>query len=110
MRIKILRKYATDKSTIGKLYIDNDFICYTLEDPIRKVKIFGKTCIWAGEYEIKLRKFGLFHNRYSKRFPHIHKGMLQITGVKQFKYYLDTHRELAKGYARLCTCRLRIWD
>lgn len=99
MKLKLIRKYETDKSTIGKLYVNDEFFCHTLEDPGRKKKIWGKTCIWTGKYIVKLRKVGLFNNRYKKRFPNMHGGMLHITGVKQFKYILihignfpkDTH-------------------
>ena len=41
-----------------------------------------------GRYEIKLRKEGGFHKRYSDRFPDIHDGMLHITNVPNFEYIL----------------------
>ena len=49
--------------------------------------MWGKTRIPAGEYEIKLRTVGGFHERYSQRF-NFHKGMLHLQKVKEFKYIL----------------------
>lgn len=39
---------------LGKLYIDNQFECFTLEDTVRErgVKIAGQTAIPTGRYEI----------------------------------------------------------
>ena len=38
MKIEVRRKIFTDKSTIGELYIDGVFECYTLEDKVREEK------------------------------------------------------------------------
>jgi hypothetical protein len=108
MKLKLIRKTETKNSTIGELYYEGKFLCYTLEDVGRKVKIFGKTRIWAGVYEITLRTVGLFHNRYTKRFPDIHKGMLHVRRVKGFKYILihignypkDTHGCILVGMGK----------
>ena len=47
-----------------------------------------ETRIPAGEYEIKFRKEGGFHKRYSERYPDIHRGMLHVTNVPNFKWIL----------------------
>lgn len=71
------REIFTDLSTIGKLFFNNKFICYILEDKdrglkqtdslehIRKNKIHSKTCIPYGKYEIQLT----FSNRFKKVLP-----------------------------------------
>ena len=41
-----------------------------------------------GCYEIKLRKEGGFHKKYSERFSDIHIGMLHIVDVPNFEYIL----------------------
>ena len=51
-------------------------------------KVMAKTRIPAGEYEIKLRTVGGFHAKYSKRFKNIHKGMLWLQDVPNFKWIL----------------------
>ena len=47
-----------------------------------------ETRIPAGEYEIKFRKEGGFHKRYTERYPDIHRGMLHVTNVPNFKWIL----------------------
>ena len=72
-------------STLGMLFIDGHFACYTLEDVVREEKIPGETCIPAGVYRISLKKEGGENHRYSQKFPMIHRGMLQLNDVSNFK-------------------------
>jgi hypothetical protein len=92
MNLEVLRYSSQKDSTNGLLFeVSNDkrdFLCYTLEDEERDVKIMGETRIPNGEYEIKLRTEGGFHNKYVKRFEDIHIGMLHITNVPNFEYVL----------------------
>lgn len=74
--------------TIGQLYIDCHFGCFTLEDEFRSTKVKGKTRIPAGRYRITLRTQGGFHERYRKRFGDLHKGMLWVRDVPGFEYIL----------------------
>ncbi|ARO89125.1 hypothetical protein EBAPG3_012120 [Nitrosospira lacus] len=60
MELRVERTDFSENSTIGKLYVDNQFECYTLEDKVRPVKIKGKTAIPAGRYEVIIN--------YSQRF------------------------------------------
>lgn len=65
-KIQIIRKTFTDETSIGDLLLDDKFICYTLEDkdrglfqglPIDKIlstKIYGKTAIPYGKYNVEL--------------------------------------------------------
>jgi Family of unknown function (DUF5675) len=52
MNLKLVRTDLTSQSTIGELYVDGKFECYTLEDVVRPVKIKGMTAIPAGAYEV----------------------------------------------------------
>ena len=92
MELTVVRYNFSIDSTNGMLMektsMGYDFMCYTLEDEYRDVKIKGETMIPYGCYEIKLRKEGAFHNKYSKRFSNIHDGMLHITNVPNFEYIL----------------------
>jgi len=92
MELKVLRFSSQEDSTSGLLFLEEDgkskFLCYTLEDEYRETKIKGETRIPAGSYEITLRKDGGFHQKYSKRFSDIHRGMLHITNVPGFDYIL----------------------
>ena len=64
------------------------FLAYTLEDEYRSEKVFGETRIPDGTYKLGLRKVGGYHAKYSKRFPHIHVGMLHVLDVPGFEYIL----------------------
>lgn len=63
--LTLTRTNLTPLSTIGELDINGEFFCYTLEDPVRPVKIFGETAIPAGTYK------GIINmsNRFKKRMP-----------------------------------------
>lgn len=53
MKLLLERQDLTDESTIGKLYVDGEFECYTLEDVLRPgQKVYGETAIPAGTYEV----------------------------------------------------------
>ena len=64
------------------------FLAYTLEDEYREEKVYGETRIPNGKYELGLRKVGGYNKKYTKRFPKIHKGMLQVLDVPNFEYIL----------------------
>ena len=88
MDINIFRFDEAPDYTIGLLYCNDEFLCYTLEDEYRNEKVYGETRISEGTYEIELRKIGGFHERYKKRFPKIHKGMLHVKNVPEFTHVL----------------------
>jgi hypothetical protein len=64
MELQLKREIFTDISTIGSLTIDGKFECYILEDKdrginntlsleqIMRVKVYGKTAIPYGRYEV----------------------------------------------------------
>ena len=94
MRLELYRYSSQKDSTLGLLFIINDetnqkdFLCFTLEDEKRAVKVYGETRIPEGTYKIEYRKEGGYHNKYSKRFASIHSGMLEIRGVPNFTHIL----------------------
>ena len=85
MRLLVQRFSSQNDSTNGLLFEITDdgvrFLCYTLEDERRDEKIMGETRIPDGTYKIKLRKEGGFHQRYTKKYGKMHKGMLHVTEV-----------------------------
>ena len=86
MNLELVRYgYGTD-STLGRLLVDGEFECFTLEDERREVKVYGETCIPDGRYEIILRTEGGMTQRYADRFPELHKGMLWLQDVPEFEY------------------------
>lgn len=65
-KLLLLREKKTKKSTIGSLFINDVFFCYTLEDFERDInddgdlddageaKVYGETAIPAGTYKVEL--------------------------------------------------------
>lgn len=84
MILRLVRISSGVDSTLGALYIDGKFVCFTLEDEMREVKVPGETRIPAGTYDLRLRGWGGFHQRYLGRFAEIHEGMLELVGVPKF--------------------------
>jgi hypothetical protein len=54
--IHLLRYVDDGSTTLGLLYADDHFFCYTLEDTFRSGKIKGKTRIPEGDFAIKYQK------------------------------------------------------
>jgi hypothetical protein len=82
MELLVKRLYSADDFTLGALYKKSEegktFLSFTL----------GETRIPAGRYQITLRSVGGFHQRYSDKFPDMHKGMLWVRDVPNFEYIL----------------------
>ena len=86
MKLALIRKYKKDKYCIGKLYIDGEYFCDTLEDKdrgltdnmtvseINKIKVKKETAIPTGTYKVTIT--------YSNRFK---KNMPLINNVKGFE-------------------------
>ena len=92
MKLKVLRFSSQEDCTNGLLFEESEmglrFMCYTLEDEHRALKVKGETRIPAGIYNIKFRKVGGMDKKYSKRYPGIHQGMLEVCDIPNFKYVL----------------------
>ena len=91
MKYEVLRVSSQKDSTSGLLFEVNNgkrtFLCYTLEDEQRDVKVWGETRIPAGTYKLGLRTEGGFHNRYlSKYGADFHKGMIWVLDVPGFEW------------------------
>jgi hypothetical protein len=77
-----VERYSTSKTeTIGKLFINGIFMCYTLEDAFNDVKVAGETRIPVGTYKIGMRTSPRFSAKYG------HK-MLWIKDVPNYQYIL----------------------
>jgi len=92
MKLKVLRFSSQVDSTSGLLFeetlLGDKFLCYTLEDERRALKVKGETRVPAGTYKIELRTEGGFHSRYERKYPGVHIGMLHIVDVPNFEYIL----------------------
>ncbi len=88
MKLTVVRIKSDRDATLSTIFIDGRFQCFGLEDEYRENKVPGETRIPAGEYKITVRKVGGFHNRYSRKFPNHHQGMLWVRDVPNFEYIL----------------------
>jgi hypothetical protein len=77
MNILVERFDSGSKDTLGRLYIDGKFYCYTLEDEKREVKVKGDTRIPEGTYKV------VFYDS-----PSHGKESLLIKDVPNFQYIL----------------------
>lgn len=60
MNLFLQRIAQTPEYTIGRLYINDNFFCHTLEDVVREEKIAGKTAIPAGTYQVIVNRSSKF--------------------------------------------------
>lgn len=67
MKLELKRTYFGEDYTIGKLYINDEYFCDTLEDKVRPdgVKVYGETAIPAGKYKVIMN----MSNRFKKIMP-----------------------------------------
>ncbi|HEV2118464.1 MAG TPA: DUF5675 family protein [Terriglobales bacterium] len=79
--LEIRRETYTGKSTIGRLFVNGEFECYTLEDRARAagIKIPGATCIPAGTYAVAIN--------YSNRFQKLMPQLLQVPGFEGIRIH-----------------------
>ncbi len=92
MELEVVRFSSQKDSTNGLLFNVTDgwrkFLCYTLEDEHRCEKEMHETRIPAGTYKLKLRNVGGTTKRYEKKYGDMHKGMIHVQDVPNFKYIL----------------------
>lgn len=84
MELKLNRIFLGNDYTIGELYVNDNYLCDTLEDKVRelpatcpytpkyqnckcKEKVYSETAIPAGTYKVKLT----YSNKYKKIMPEI---------------------------------------
>lgn len=67
MNLTVRRTTFTNKSTIGQLFVDVAFECFTLEDVVRPVKIPGVTAIPEGVYVVVVS----FSARFKRPLPEL---------------------------------------
>lgn len=77
MELKVKRLYKKDSYTIGKLYVNGEYFCDTVEDTdrgltstmseeeIAKRKIYGKTAIPTGRYTVVVT----YSPKFKKNLP-----------------------------------------
>ncbi len=78
MLIEVKRFDFKDNYTAGRMYINNLYFCYTLEDKVREgKKVNGQTAIPAGTYDVIIDD----SVRFRRPMPHI-LNVPNFTGVR----------------------------
>ena len=101
MHLHLMRISTSSESTTGALFIDGVYECFTLEDTKRIKKLHGETRIPDGRYEMALRNAGGLTQKYAARYGNMHRGMLWVQDVPDFKWvYIHTGNK--RGHTEGC--------
>lgn len=106
MKLTLMRHAFGPHSTMGQLFVNDQFFCHILEDTDRDLnqdgdledageeKILKETAIPYGKYPIKLEKTGTIYETYKNpdfwrsrkqaEFAKEFVGMLMLTGIKGY--------------------------
>ena len=82
--VTLIRIEEQINTTLSKLFIADEFMCYALEDRIRQQKVYGRTCIPEGVYPLRVNKTSKMARNYRSRFGKVHEGMVEIHQVPGF--------------------------
>lgn len=89
MELKLKRTHLNTTYTLGELFIDGKFFCFTVEDKDRDInkdgdlddsgetKVYGETAIPKGEYKTVLS----MSNRFKKLMPEV-KNVKGFEGIR----------------------------
>lgn len=81
IKLLLVRKYKLNNYTIGKLYINGEYFCDTMEDKdrgltqnmslqeIKCIKVYGETAIPYGTYDVTIT----YSPKFKKDLPSINK-------------------------------------
>jgi len=99
INIIVKRELFTDgKTTIGKMYINNFYVCDTLEDIPRAIKIYAETAIPAGTYEVKWTKSPRTKPWWSEPgWTHWTPEIMNVPGFSGIRIHSGTSNEDTKG-------------
>lgn len=76
----LIRTDLLDTCTIGELYHNDKFICYTLEDKVRPMKIYGETAIPYGTYQVIVN--------HSQRFNQLMPLLLNVPNFEGIRIHM----------------------
>ena len=77
MNIRVERNWLIGDTTLGRLFVDGKFCCYTLEDKVRNKKIYGQTAIPYGKYDVDIT----WSNHFNRKMPLI-KNVKGFSGIR----------------------------
>lgn len=99
MELKLNRIFLGSSATIGELWVNDTHLCDTLEDRVRPEgeKVYGKTAIPEGTYEVKLT--------YSPRFKKILPEILNVPNFSGIRIHCGNSSADSSGCVLVGT-----WD
>ena len=101
MLIIVIRKEFTDAYTLGELYINDKFFCYTMEDTdrgidenhptgaIKQIKVPKRTAIPYGDYRIMLS--------FSKKLKRFLPLLLDVPAFRGIRIHKGSTHEWSSG-------------
>lgn len=91
MELKLNRIFLGSSATIGELLVNDKHLCDTLEDRVRPEgeKVYGKTAIPEGTYEVKLT--------HSPRFKKILPEILNVPNFSGIRIHSLNKAEESEG-------------
>jgi hypothetical protein len=100
VKLELKRRWLTPKFTIGELFVDGVFECFIGEDRYRpppQPKVYGKTAIPCGTYEVRVT--------HSPRFQRFLPLLLKVPGFEGVRIHpgnvaADTEGCLLPGRSR----------
>lgn len=106
MKLTLQRESVSEKSTTGRLFVNDKFECYTLEDPVREVsgqpvetwKIKGSTAIPVGTYQV-------IESPSPKRHGRIMRLLLDVPGFVGIQIHPGNTAEHTEGCILVGTYR-----
>ena len=120
MKLELKRLHRTNNSTIGELYVDGVFECYTLEDKEREVKIKNETAIPKGVYIVGIT----LSNRFKRMLPilmnvpnfegvrihsgnsnHDTEGCVLVGTTRSVDYISNSRKAFDKLFAKMKTAK-----
>lgn len=79
--IKVERFLHHPDCEIGRVFINGEFVCFSIEDAYRTTKIKGETCIPDGTYPLSTRNSPHFSSTYNH-------DMIWVQNVPGFEFIL----------------------
>lgn len=89
MKIKVDRIYKGESYTIGRMYLNGEYFCDTLEDAIRPVKIPNETAIPAGTYKLEVT--------YSPRFKRNLPLLIDVPNYTGIRIHNGSNKDHTSG-------------
>ncbi|HWB27984.1 MAG TPA: DUF5675 family protein [Chitinophagaceae bacterium] len=111
MHLKVARSVFTPTATLGKMFIDDDFFAFTLEDVDRNLngdcskKVQNQTAIDGGAYTVVLS----FSNHFNKVLPEV-QNVKCFEGIRIHGGNTDADTEGCILIGAESNMHDRIWD